>query len=489
MAKHWKQLIKQEEPTKNLVKDEENEENENFSLPDLLQPATNEKSLEDIAASNINLKSLLEEQKELEQNMNALTGKTEEHSTTKKQYDHEIKSVYQKRKEERKEEKKKNKLLKKRKNNAKENSNWNRKKKDFFNVDTTRKKQEKPKNLFSKKRKDKTEFATKKRQSKTSLKTFNNLKKATEKVSTISNDTSKTIAKTDKNLTRFSEKISQTNNKKTKISTGLKKISNTLNNVSKTVEKTDTKITKFSDKLVQVNKKKTKATEELKKVTGTIDTASKTIKKVSSITNDVSKNINKVSSLLSNKLGEKENTSNNKKAVLENKTFSTVIKTVGTVVNTAEKTLNTFNKIDKKKTDFVKSINQLKQKKNGIKNPLPTIKTNTKDANLLSEKLNKVNNFYENTKKHLDKTTKTITTVDNLFNNSGELKKSDKKEEASLELNSLDKIFTKKEEKTAKGFNTINVSEIFSAAKKIKEFADELPTKKKSASKKDPFSF
>lgn len=478
MAKHWKQLIKQEEPTKKLVKDEEIE-NENFSLTDLLQPATNEKSLEDIAASNINLKSLLEEQKELEQNMNALTGKTEEHSTTKKQYDHEIKSVYQKRKEEHKEEKKKKKLLKKRKNNAKENSNWNRKENDFFNVDTIRKKQEKPKNLFSKKKKDKTEFATKKRQPKTSLKTFNNLKKAAEKVSTISNDTSKTIAKTDKDLTRFSEKIGQINNKKTKISTGLKKISNTLNNVSKTVEKIDTKITKFSDKLVQVNKKKTKATEELKKITNTIDTVSKTIKKVSSITNDVSKGFNKTSDLLSEGIDKREKTS-------KNSSLFKVTKTIGTI---AEKTVDTFNKIDKKKTGFVKSINQLQQKENGFKTPLPAINKNTKNSNALPKNLNKVNNFYKTTKKHLEKTTKTITTVDNLFNNSGELKKSDKKEETSLELNSLDKIFTKKEEKTAKGFNTINVSEIFSAAKKIKEFADELPTKKKSASKKDPFSF
>ncbi|WNW02484.1 hypothetical protein RRF68_03395 [Tenacibaculum sp. HL-MS23] len=99
-----------------------------------------------------------------------------------------------------------------------------------------------------------------------------------------------------------------------------------------------------------------------------------------------------------------------------------------------------------------------------------------------------MNDFYNTTKKYLEKTTKTIKTVDNLFNKTGLLKNPEKKQDVLMTLNSLDKIFTKKEEKESKSFDTINVSEIFSAAKKIKEFADELPTKKKSASKKDPFS-
>lgn len=427
MAKHWKQFIKQEEPAKKSVKDED-AENEKFSLSDLIQPATNDKSLEDIAASNVNLKSLLEEQKELEQNMNALTGKTEEHSSTNKGYDTEIKSIYQKRKEEYKEAKKKLKTLERRKNKVKENSNLNRKEKDFFNVDFIEKTQKKSTNLLSKKE----EFPSKKKQSKALLKTFYNVKKTAKKVTNVSSNALKNINKVDENLA------------------------------------------KFSKKLILINEKKTKIPEEIKKITKTIDNTSKTIKKVNTVANDVSQSLNKINDLLSNNLNTQKETS-------INNSFSKTIKTISTITKTAEKTIDTFNKIDKKKTVFVKKIQQ-----NGFKTPLPSKKKNTENINALNKNLNKVNNFYKTSKKHLNKTN---TTVNNLFNNSGELNKLDKNEKASLKLNSLDKIFNKKEEKASKGFNTINISEIFSTAKKVKEFTDELPTKKETKSTKDPFSF
>ncbi|WP_271404931.1 hypothetical protein [Tenacibaculum soleae] len=431
MAKHWKQFIKQEEPTKKSVKNEDIK-NKEFSLSNLIQPATNDKSLKDIAASNVNLKSLLEEQKELEQNMNALTGKTEEHSSTNKSYDTEIKSVYQKRKEEYKEAKKKQKTLERRKNKVKENSNLNRKEKDFFNVDFIEKTQKKATKTLSKKENKKEEFSTKKKQSKTKLKTFYNVKKTAKKVTNISSNTLKNITKVDKNLAKFSEK------------------------------------------LIQVNEKKTKIPEELKKITKTINNTSKTIKKVNTVANNVSQSLNKISDLLSNNLNTQKETS-------INNSFSKTIKTISTITKTAEKTIDTFNKIDKKKTVFVKNVQQ-----NGFKTPLPSKKNNTENTNALNKNLNKVNNFYKTSKKHLNKTN---TTVNSLFNNYGKLKKLDNNEKASLELNSLDKIFNKKEEKASKGFNTINISEIFSAAKKIKKFADELPIKKETKSTKDPFSF
>ncbi|QXP73714.1 hypothetical protein H0I31_12165 [Tenacibaculum sp. AHE15PA] len=466
MAKHWKQLLKQEVTTKKQVKEEENED---FSLSDLIQPnvTNDEQSLDDIAASNINLKSLLEEQKELEQNMNALTGKTAEHSSSKKQYDSEIKSVYQKRKDAKKEEEKKNKLLKKRKSSTQENINWNKKGKNFFSVDTTRKTQNKIPSLLPKKKNIEKQFI-KKQQPKTVLKNFEKAKK---------------IAK---NITTLPEKFLQINSKKTKTSKELKKINNILNTTSKISKEVDKNITKFSDELVQINKRKTKVSEGIKKTTNTIDTASKTIKKVITITHDASQGLHKISSLLSDTLDKKEKTTGNKKDVLENKTFSTITETASKIIKTAKKTQVTFNKIDSKRTAFIKTIAQ--QKENGFKNTLPTIKSDIKDTNALSENLNKVNNFYNNTKKHLEKTNKTVKTVDNLLTKTNQLKKPEKKQDVLMTLNSLDKIFTKKEEKESKGFDTINVSEIFSAAKKIKEFADELPTKKKSASKKDPFS-
>ena len=112
MAKHWKSFVKKEKTS---------EEKEEFDIKTLLSSGGNtDKSLEDVAEFNTSLKSLLEEQKELEDKMAELTGKKA--TSPDKKYDHEIKTIDQKKKEEKKAEK----ITEKRREKRKEKGNsWN----------------------------------------------------------------------------------------------------------------------------------------------------------------------------------------------------------------------------------------------------------------------------------------------------------------------------------------------------------------------------
>jgi len=103
MAKHWKSFVKNEKST--------------GPNPPLdfkkLRSATERggKTLDELAEFNAGLKSLLKEQKQLEDKMAELTG-NKEASGTHKKYDHEIKSVDRKKKEERAKEKRRLRLKK-----------------------------------------------------------------------------------------------------------------------------------------------------------------------------------------------------------------------------------------------------------------------------------------------------------------------------------------------------------------------------------------
>ncbi|MFK7747610.1 MAG: hypothetical protein AB8B65_04420 [Kordia sp.] len=94
MAKHWKSFVKKEKAPK-----KENEEIANIAS--LLSPDAkkSDKSLEDVAEINTSLKSLIDEQKKLEDEMAELTGKKKD-SNTDKRYENEIKTIDQKKKEE-----------------------------------------------------------------------------------------------------------------------------------------------------------------------------------------------------------------------------------------------------------------------------------------------------------------------------------------------------------------------------------------------------
>lgn len=93
MAKHWKSFVKKEK-----VPEEENGAHPAITSLFSKDGKKSDKSLDDAAEFNSNLKSLIEEQKRLENQMAELTGKKK--SGTDKRYDHNIKSIDQKKREE-----------------------------------------------------------------------------------------------------------------------------------------------------------------------------------------------------------------------------------------------------------------------------------------------------------------------------------------------------------------------------------------------------
>ena len=120
MAKHWKNFLKKEDTPK---------EEEELNFAESLLGATEKEAvaIDEIAGFNSTLKSLLDEQKQLEDKMAELTGKKTESSSDRK-YDNEIKTIDQKKKEEKQAQERKQKP-----------------KKDFFAVDSISKSKEKKK--------------------------------------------------------------------------------------------------------------------------------------------------------------------------------------------------------------------------------------------------------------------------------------------------------------------------------------------------------
>ena len=94
MAKHWKSFVKKEETPQ-----QENKELDDISSLLSAKGKPSDKSLEDVAEFNSSLKSLIQEQKDLEDQMAELTGAKKD-STTDKRYENDIKTIDQKKKEE-----------------------------------------------------------------------------------------------------------------------------------------------------------------------------------------------------------------------------------------------------------------------------------------------------------------------------------------------------------------------------------------------------
>ena len=145
MAKHWKSFVKKEKAPK-----KENAAIDNIAS--LLSPdaKNSNKSLEDAAEFNSSLKSLIEEQKQLEDQMAELTGKKKKSNTDRK-YENEIKTIDEKKKEEAAEEEKRKK--RKESHRKKQDDRWEvtpsftikRKERDISRMPTTSKKKKKAK--------------------------------------------------------------------------------------------------------------------------------------------------------------------------------------------------------------------------------------------------------------------------------------------------------------------------------------------------------
>ncbi|MGH1387766.1 hypothetical protein [Kordia sp.] len=479
MAKHWKSFVKKEKAPKE----------ENAAIADIASLLSSDakksdKSLEDVAEFSTSLKSLIDEQKKLEDEMAELTGKKKE-SKTDRRYENEIKSVDQKKKEEAEEERKRQK--RKESHRKKQDDRWEitpsftSKKKDSTSVTP----------ITEKKRKDKptTGFIHKKKASPPTARIPKIQKKAENTI--VSKNKKKATS-----LLEFGKKVQ----------TGKKSFDDFTKNPKKSVAKVPVfKSAKKSvtPKLAIPKPKSTPVTQKRKaqkppsqkpkrqektllKNTGkrnVISEIGKKKKSAEAISNSVKKGSEKLDSFINN--------ATKKKPVQTVKTVakkaSKAIDTFNTVTQKVSKVTDTFNTIHKTGNDVQTGIEKINSV---VKSPeLKTLSTKVSKGmgivNKVGKKLNKVDQLFNTANKKLEKT-KSVT---NLFEKKLKavdfISGKDATTKNAFDFDFIQKQQTKKEE--TKNFNVGNkkLQVDFNTIKDIKKGFDTLKTATK---KKDSFS-
>ncbi|WP_442264614.1 hypothetical protein ACSIGC_09635 [Tenacibaculum sp. ZS6-P6] len=413
MAKHWKNFVKKEKAS---------EEKEEFDFKTLLSSGENSetgKSLEDVVEFNSSLKSLLNEQKELEAQMAELTGKKEEGDSNKK-FDYEIKTIDEKRREEKNAEKKKRKR-------KKEDDKWR--------VDV------------SNKLKNKEVIAGKPRLKKQQQKKIESLS-----LPKLKNELKKGIKEVKKNKDHFN---------------GFKKI-----------EKesfSDVSTQKLSNSFTKLEK------EELKILQRKIQGVSEKTNKVNSLLNKAKEGREKLSDFLDK--SSKKGSSDYQDKTSENKENNTV-KSIGKTVNKAVQIVKTASKISEVHTGIQKTSEKLKPtasksvEKNFSKG-LEIIDRTTKQINKVDQLFNTVNTY-------LDKTDKVSDVLNKKLESISFTRKKEKKTDNDFNLDFLEKLRTKNKENQDFKVEDKKLVIDTNTIKKVKSGID---TFKKLKDKKDSFSF
>jgi len=512
MAKHWKSFVKKEKAPK-----QENEEIANIASLISPEGKKSDKSLEDVAEFNSSLKSLIEEQKQLEDQMAELTGKKKE-SNTDKRYQHEIKSIDQKKKEEaaaaEKRKKRKESHRKKEDDRWDVTQNFNKKRKESTgippispqgkkatpNTDFIQKKKAASPALRIPKvsRKPDTTLVSKKQKKATTLLEFGQKIQKNQllqrKPAKHSNEVTKKGIDADIKAIkpRLSGKKSLDDfTKRPKKSVAEVALTSPKKPVAKTQQQRKTKAQKPTALKHTAPKPKTQKPKRQEKTllqnpgkpkTGTPLQQKK--KPVTTVSDTVKKGAKKLDSFVNNTAQKKEVQtlkSVAKKAVKAVDTFDTVSKKVSKVndtFKTVQKAGNTLQSGIDKMTSVVPSselqtLSKKVSKGMGIVNKVGT-------------KLNKVDKLFNTANKRLEKT-RTVTTVfEKKLNAVDFISGKDTKTKNGFDFDFIQQQQTKKEE--TKGFDvadkTLNVD--FNTIKNIKKDIDTLKNVKKS---KDSFAF
>ncbi|MGG8497433.1 hypothetical protein ACQY1Q_13550 [Tenacibaculum sp. TC6] len=427
MAKHWKSFVKKEKTP---------EQKEELDFKTLLSSGEQtSKSLEEVADFNANLKSLLDEQKQLEDKMAELTGKKEASNTNKK-YEHEIRSIDQKKKEERTEEKKRQ------KNNKKQEDRWK------VDIPVQKKTKESsisiPSKILTKKKKE-NGFIQAKKTIAASITTIQQSKKKAEKSG---------IKITKQNKTN---------------------LTNTIGKVKKGKEQVEI-VKKQLDKLLFSVDQKTK------QKTKSASTLIKKAKKVQNLVNEVQKGNKKTNSLIAPSIQKKEkNTNESFPELKKNKPLKTTITTV-------QKAVNTYQNIKQVSINVNSGLQQLSTnaKAIGLQGVDNNISKGVTLVNKVDNSINKVDKLFNTANKYLNKTTKAVGLIDKKVEIFNTIYNKEKKTDNAFDLGFIQNKKSKKEEN--QNFNVSNkkLSVDINTIKKVKEGIDTL---KSSKNKKDSFSF
>ncbi|WP_430412273.1 hypothetical protein [Kordia sp.] len=510
MAKHWKSFVKKEETPK-----KENEEL--VEITSLLSPEgkKTDKSLEDVAEFNSNLKSLIEEQKQLEDQMATLTGKKKD-SNVDKRYQNDIKTIDQKKKEEQTATAKRQK--RKESHRKKHDDRWNvepsftPKKKDIAHVpsisekskkakidsDFLRKKKaskpvssipkpqkkvDKPRTIVSKKKKPTTiiQYGEKVQKENTLVDNFTKIRKKSTTGIPV-----KTVKKPTTQKPKRHEKTLLKNIGKRKTTAVISKKKKPVATISDSIKKGTKSVTSFINNSVQkkqlealqpIVKAASKKIELVNTTAKKVTKVAKTVRKVQKTGNDVQKGIEKVTSVAKSPALQKVSKGVLKATGIVNKVGKNLNKVTNTI-NTVQKTGNELQTGIEKVTSVVKS-SELKKVSNGLSQGIGIV-------NKVGKKLNKVDKLFNTATKQLDKTQKVAKLFDRKLKAVDFISINDKKNTNGFDFDFLQNKQTKKEE--THGFDVGNkkLAINLDTIKSIKKDVDGLKNVKK---KKDSFSF
>ncbi|MEM6721257.1 MAG: hypothetical protein AAF611_18160 [Bacteroidota bacterium] len=465
MAKHWKSFVKKETAPK-----KENEDIENIAS--LLSPEAkkSDKSLEDVAEFNSSLKSLIEEQKQLEDQMAELTGKKKK-DTTDKKYEYEIKTIDQKKKEEAaaaaKRQKRKESHRKKHDDRWEVTPSFNKKRKESPSVSAISEKRTKAK--------PNTDFIQKKKVATPAVRIPKVQKRPDQPL--VSTPKKKATA-----LLQFEEKLQKVKKplddftKRPKKSVAEVVQKSTKKPVARKPEATKPKTQKPKRQqktvLQQLNKR---AIEKL---------VQQPKKKVEPVAKTIKKGTEKLNSFVNNPKTKKQ------------------VQSIQTVAKKASKAMDTFDTVSKKVSKVNDTFQTVQQTGNDIQTGLdqvtsvvksPELQTLSKKVskgmgivNKVGSKLNKVDKVFNTANKKLEK----VNTVTHLFEKKLKavdfISGNDTKTKNGFDFDFIQQQQTKKEE--TKGFNVAEnkLHVDFNTIKNIKKDIDTLKNAKKQ---KDSFAF
>ena len=479
MAKHWKSFVKKEKAQKK----------ENAAIADiasLLSPDAkkSDKSLEDVAEFSTSLKSLIDEQKKLEDEMAELTGKKKE-SKTDRRYESEIKSVDQKKKEEAAEEKKRQK--RKESHRKQQDDRWEitpsftSKKKDITSVTPISKKRSetKPDTGFIHKKKVSTPAA---RIPKIQKKSENTIVSKKKKKATSLLEFGKKVQTGKKTFDEFTKNPKKSVAKVPDFKPAKKPVTPKLA-IPKPKSKPITQKRKAQKPTSQKPKRQEKT---LLKNTGkrnVISEIGKKKKPVEAISNSVKNGTKKLDSFINN--AAKKKPLQTVKTVV--KKASKAIETFDTVSKKVSKVTDTFNTIHKTGNDVQAGIEKINSV---VKSPeLKTLSTKVSKGmgivNKVGKKLNKVDQLFNTANKKLEKT-KSVT---NLFEKKLKavdfISGKDAATKNAFDFGFIQKQQTKKEETQSFNVGNKKLNVDFNTIKDIKKGIDTLKNTKKQ---KDSFS-
>ncbi|AXG70882.1 hypothetical protein KORDIASMS9_03132 [Kordia sp. SMS9] len=468
MAKHWKSFVKKEKAPK-----EENAAIENIAS--LLSPTgkKSDKSLEDAAAFNPNLKSLIDEQKQLEDQMAELTGKKKE-SNTDRRYEHEIKTIDQKKKEEAEAAEK----LQKRKEShrKKQDDRW-----DVTPSFTPKKREVSSVPPISKKRK-----TTK---ANTGLLQPTKASKPAARIPNIQRKPEQSIVskkkKTATTLLEFGQKIQQTKQKVDDFTKRPKK--SVAKVVQKSIRKPVSKPQKAATLTTQKSKRQSQTllkNAEKRKVTVALE---KKKKAAETVATTVKKGKEKLNSFVNNTAKRKE------------------VQTIQSVAKKASKVLDTFDSATKKVSKVNDTFQTVRHTGNELQTGVEKIKSITKSpelqtfskkvskgmgiVNKVGKKLQKVDSVFNTANKKLEKANNVANLFEKKLNAVDFISGKDAATKHGFDFDFIQQKQTKKEETTRfdVGNKKLNVAiDVIKTAQNVKKGIDILNEVKKQ---KDSFSF